>query len=214
MRLRHKPWLKEKIKEFYDNLLVEEATSYKGKWRTIFNNDNPLKVEVGTGKGNFITTLADLHPDTNYIGCEMQEAVIYYAVKKAYDKELTNMLFLNRDMNFITDFFAPGEIDTIYLNFSDPWPKVRHAKRRLTHRNFLDKYRQVLKPEGTIQFKTDNKDLFEFSVEEFQEAGWKLLHVTRDLHNSEKAEGNVMTEYEAKFSKKGISICFLEAKMM
>ena len=214
MRLRHKPWLKERIKEFHDKLLIEDATSYKGKWRGKFNNNNPLKVEVGTGKGNFITTLADLNPETNYIGCEMQEAIIYYAVKKAYEKELKNMLFLNRDMNFITDFFAPDEIDTIYLNFSDPWPKVRHAKRRLTHRNFLNKYRQVLKPEGTIQFKTDNKDLFEFSVEEFQEAGWNLLYVTRDLHNTEKAKGNVMTEYEAKFSKKGVPICFLEAKML
>lgn len=213
MRLRRKPWIEEAIKDYEGLLYLEEPTALKGKWKDIFDRpEQPLRVEFGTGKGQFISRMADLHRDINYIGMEVQEGVIYYAAKKtaAIDPPLDNVHLILGDVNHIEDIFAPGEVDMIYLNFSDPWPKKRHMKRRLTYRRFLEKYAMILRPGGQIHFKTDNKDLFDFSIEEFKEMGWALSEVTYDLHQNPVPE-EVETEYEEKFSRKGNLVCRLVA---
>lgn len=157
--------------------------------------------------------MADIHRDVNYIGMEVQEGVIYYAAKKVAEKEppLDNVRLILGDVSEILDIFAPGEVEVIYLNFSDPWPKKRQAKRRLTYRDFLKRYALILKEDGEIRFKTDNKDLFDFSIEEFTEMGWKLSDVTYDLHQA-PVPGDVETEYEEKFSRKGNPVCRLVAR--
>ena len=202
MRLRNIKGAKEEIA--VSEFVTQNPKEKKGNWKEFFGNNAPLHVEVGMGKGKFITTLAELHPDVNYIGVERYDSVLIRAVEKMKVREaLTNLTFLSVDAAVLPEVFAEGEVDRIYLNFSDPWPKDRHAKRRLTSREFLARYEQFLKPEGEICFKTDNRDLFDFSVEEAKEAGWELTEVTYDLHHSPYAEGNVMTEYEEKFSALG-----------
>lgn len=212
MRLKKVKGAFEKCAE--SEFIVHNAKENKGKWNEIFGNNNPLHVEIGMGKGRFITTLSKRNPDINYLGIERFESVLVRAVeKREADEERTpNLNFLCEDAEEILDLFDENEISRIYLNFSDPWPKARHAKRRLTSRQYLVKYDKVLKADGEVIFKTDNKDLFDFSVEEMKEAGWNLVFVTYDLHNSELAEGNVMTEYEEKFSALGNKICCLIAK--
>ena len=170
----------------------------------MFGRQAPLHVELGTGKGDFISQLAEREPDVNFIGIEAQQDVLYAAAKKVAEKELRNVRLLVFDINGIERIFAPGEVDLIYINFCDPWPPKRHAKRRLTHRNFLLLYRQVLKEAGQIHFKTDNAPLFEFSVLEFPAAGYRLEEVTRDLHG-EGVQG-IMTDYEEKFHNLGTKI--------
>lgn len=156
------------------------------------------------GKGKFITALSMLNPDINYIGIEKYSSVLYRALEKMDGLKLTNLYFIRMDAEDICDVFERNEISKIYLNFSDPWPKDRHAKRRLTSKNFFERYDKILIPEGKVEFKTDNNDLFEFSLEQIPEAGWNLAAVTRDLHNDEAMNiGNVMTEYEEKFSSAG-----------
>ena len=213
MRLRKKPRIEEKIREF-SHLLVDEPALWKGKWRQLFQNDNPLHVEVGTGKGRFLTTLAQYNPGINYIGVEYMQDVIYYAARKADEKELQNLKLLCFDVNNIREIFQPGEVRRLYINFCDPWPKNRHAKRRLTHHNFLAHYRRILVPGGEIHFKTDNEQLFAFSLNEFAaERAFQLQTITLDLHNSGYV-GNVMTEYEVKFSLQGMKIFRCEAKLL
>lgn len=163
------------------------------------------------GKGQFITSLAALHPEINYIGIEKYSSVLIRAIEKQEELQLPNLKFLRFDAEYLPDIFAPGEIAHIYLNFSDPWPKDRHAKRRLTSSRFLGLYDQILADGGIVEFKTDNQPLFDFSLESVKESGWTLLMQTRDLHHSEFANGNVMTEYEAKFSAIGNPIYKLEA---
>ena len=163
-------------------------------------------MEIGTGKGRFLTTLATNNPDINYIGIEKFSSVLIRALEKQEELKLPNLIFIRMDAESVTDIFAEGEIDKIYLNFSDPWPKDRHAKRRLTSRQFLARYDQFLKKDGVIEFKTDNRALFDFSVEETKEAGWNMKKITYDLHNSDMNEGNVMTEYEIRFSSEGVPI--------
>lgn len=214
MRLRRKPWIEEAIKNYTSILFLEEPTDMKGKWRDQFPHPSqPLHVEFGTGKGQFISGMASIHPDVNYIGMEVQEGVIYYAAQKTAEKDppLTNVRLILGDVSEILNIFDEGEVDVIYLNFSDPWPKKRHAKRRLTYRDFLKRYATILKEGGEIRFKTDNKDLFDFSIEEFQAMGWTLSDVTYDLHAA-PVEGDVQTEYEEKFSRKGNLICRLVAR--
>lgn len=214
MRLRRKPWIDEAIKNFPDILFLEEPTDKKGQWREEYPHpEHPLHLEFGTGKGQFISGMAALHPDVNYLGMEVQEGVIYYAAKKTAEKDppLTNVRLILGDVSEILNIFAPGEADVIYLNFSDPWPKARHAKRRLTYREFLKRYQVILKKGGEIRFKTDNKDLFDFSIEEFTAMGWALSDVTYDLH-ANPVEGDVQTEYEEKFSGKGNKVCRLVAR--
>lgn len=204
MRLRNVKGSREAIvSSEYVIHTEEEYQSRKGHWREVFGNDNPIHIEVGMGKGKFIMELAAKHPDINYIGIEKYSSVLIRALEKREQLEQDNLLFIRMEAEYLPDVFAPGEVQRIYLNFSDPWPKDRHAKRRLTSRQFLNRYDQFLAPEGQVIFKTDNRDLFEFSLEEVKEAGWNLENHTFDLHNSPYVEGNVMTEYEEKFVAEG-----------
>lgn len=183
-------------------------TECPGKWKEIFGNDSPVYIEIGMGKGKFIHTMAKEHPDINYVGIEKYSSVLLRAVQKMSQEELPNLKFLRMDAENITGVFGAGEVDRIYLNFSDPWPKDRHAKRRLPSREFLARYDTILKKGGRLEFKTDNRALFDFALEELEPAGWKAEVVTYDLHSDEKLiQGNVMTEYEERFSAQGNPIC-------
>lgn len=201
MRLRNIRGSREMVAE--NVYVVHEPEQYKGKWNTLFGNDNPIHVEIGMGKGKFIMQLAENNPKINYIGIEKYSSVLYRALEKIQEKELTNLYFLRFDAEYLNDIFGKDDISRIYLNFSDPWPKDRHAKRRLTSKEFMKRYDGCLKRDGEVIFKTDNRDLFDFSLTEIKEAGWELKGVTYDLHHSEYLEGNVMTEYEEKFVEKG-----------
>ena len=210
--------------------VVKDETEYRGRWREIFGNPRPIHIEIGMGKGQFLLTLAAKNPDINYIGIERYSSVLLRAVERfqseggsakipaqgklpdnhapADKPGISNIRFICMDARNVPDVFAPGEIDRIYLNFSDPWPKDRHAKRRLPSREFLERYRRILKEGGRLEFKTDNRELFDFAVEELAPAGWVAEEITYDLHGDDRLmEGNVMTEYEEKFSAMGNSIC-------
>ena len=202
MRLRNVPGAREAIA---DNVMaINEPTVLKGKWNEEFGNDNPIRIEIGMGKGKFITTLAQENPDINYVGIEKYSSVLIRAIERCQDIEVPNLRFIRMDAEYICDVFEKEEVDRIYLNFSDPWPKDRHAKRRLTSKQFFDRYNDILKKDGLVEFKTDNDLLFQFSLEQVPEAGWNLVEQTWDLHNDEKlVKGNVMTEYEEKFSSMG-----------
>ena len=209
MRLRNVPGARETIIE--NQFSIQQPEQMKGKWAKIFQNDHPIHIEVGMGKGQFIIEMARRNPEVNYIGIEKYSSVLVRAVEKLEDFEQDNLRLIRMDAENIEEVFDKDEVDRIYLNFSDPWPKDRHAKRRLTSTRFLERYDNILTPEGRVMFKTDNKDLFDFSLEQVEEAGWILENHTYDLHHSEYNEGNVMTEYEEKFSAKGNPICRLVA---
>ena len=209
MRLRNVPGARETIIE--NQFSIQEPEQKKGKWAEVFGNDHPIHIEVGMGKGQFIIEMARRNPEVNYIGIEKYSSVLVRAVEKLEDFEQDNLRLIRMDAENIEEVFDKDEVDRIYLNFSDPWPKDRHAKRRLTSTRFLERYNNILTPEGRVMFKTDNKDLFDFSLEQVEEAGWILENHTYDLHHSEYNEGNVMTEYEEKFSAKGNTICRLVA---
>ena len=209
MRLRNVPGARETIIE--NQFSVQQPEQMKGKWAEVFQNDHPIHIEVGMGKGQFIIEMAIRNPELNYIGIEKYSSVLVRAVEKLEDFEQDNLRLIRMDAENIEEVFDKDEVDRIYLNFSDPWPKDRHAKRRLTSTRFLERYNNILTPEGRVMFKTDNKDLFDFSLEQVEEAGWILENHTYDLHHSEYNEGNVMTEYEEKFSAKGNTICRLVA---
>lgn len=209
MRLRNVPGSRDMIAE--SRFTIKNETEYKGKWSRVFGNDNPVHIEIGMGKGQFIMTLAEENPDINYIGIEKYSSVLVRAIEKQEEKDLPNLFFIRMDAENISDVFAAGEVQRIYLNFSDPWPKDRHAKRRLTSLQFLERYEKILDREGHVIFKTDNKDLFDFSLEQVREAPhWTLLNYTYDLHHSEYVVGNIMTEYETRFVEKGNAICRME----
>ncbi len=201
MRLRNVRGSREAIAD--SEFTVNEPEKQRGKWRELFGNDNPIYIEVGMGKGKFITTLAQNNPEINYIGIEKYSSVLIRAVEKRRELEIDNLLFIRMDAEDICDVFSEGEVDRIYLNFSDPWPKDRHAKRRLTSRQFMSRYNEILKKDGQVEFKTDNRPLFDFSMEEIPQAGWQITASSYDLHHSDMAQGNVMTEYEEKFSAMG-----------
>ena len=202
MRLKNVPGAREAIAS--SDLVIKDAENLKGKWREYWGNDKEIHIEVGMGKGKFMMGMAKAHPNVNYIGIEMYSSVLYRAVQKLELEPLDNLKYLLLDAKDISNVFDKGEVDRIYLNFSDPWPKDRHAKRRLPSRQFLTRFDQILKEGGVIEFKTDNKDLFAFAEEEVEPAGWKILEITYDLHNDKKmVEGNIMTEYEEKFSSMG-----------
>ena len=209
MRLRNVPGARETIIE--NQFSIQEPEQKKGKWAEVFGNDHPIHIEVGMGKGQFIIEMAKRNPEINYIGIEKYSSVLVRAVEKLEDFEQNNLRLIRMDAENIEEVFDKDEVDRIYLNFSDPWPKDRHAKRRLTSTRFLERYNNILTPEGRVMLKTDNKDLFDFSLEQVEEAGWILENHTYDLHHSEYNEGNVMTEYEEKFSAKGNPICRLVA---
>lgn len=211
MRLRNIPGAQDAILE--SAYVVQEPEKHKGSWGDVFEKKQPLHIEVGMGKGRFLMDLARLHPEINYVGIEMYDSVLLRGLQKRAELEqegitYPNLYFMRVDARLLPEIFAKGEVDKIYLNFSDPWPKARHAKRRLTSRQFLTRYDQILVPEGKVEFKTDNRELFEFSLEEVKDAGWNLDAFTFDLHHdAQMSKGNVMTEYEEKFSSMGNPIC-------
>lgn len=209
MRLRNIPGAREEM--LVNPFIVQDSERLRGCWRAEFGNQNPLRIEIGMGKGQFLLTLAQQNPDVNYVGIEKYSSVLIRALARQEELKLQNLRLIRYDAETIDEVFADGEVDRIYLNFSDPWPKDRHAKRRLTSDRFLARYARILAPEGRVEFKTDNVDLFDFSLESAESCGWTLSEVTRDLHNSPAAEGNVMTEYEERFSALGNPICRLVA---
>ncbi|MGN7388359.1 tRNA (guanosine(46)-N7)-methyltransferase TrmB [Sporosarcina sp. SAFN-015] len=210
MRLRNKPWAKDFMAEHPD-VLIHEEEGTTIDWKSVFGNENPIHVEVGTGKGQFIIGMALANPDVNYIGIEHFDNVIVSALEKVIEAEKpSNLRLLRGNGANLEGLFQAGELDRIYLNFSDPWPKSRHAKRRLTHESFLARYEKALKNRGEIHFKTDNRKLFEYSLVSMSAYGMILQDVSLDLH-AEMPEDNIMTEYEEKFSAKGQPIYRLEA---
>lgn len=217
MRQRRLKDLDER-KQKLDKWFVKEPERFKGKWRNCFKENGcsenaPLYIEIGCGKGKFIADNAAANPDKNYIAIEAQESVIVKAMDKAEKLGLSNVMFLSLQLKDIRDFFSDGEVDGIFLNFSDPWPKARHAKRRLTHRDFLKRYRQIIKDGGFIKFKTDNDDLFDFTLEEIAYLRYEIDELTRDLHRSKFAQGNITTEYEEKFAGRGKNINYVKIKL-
>lgn len=194
--------------------LIELPGNQKGKWNEVFKNNKEICVEFGCGKGKFILTLAEQNPDKNYIGIEGRGSIILRALEKASQKELKNLVFINEYVKDAAEFFAESELSVIYLNFSDPWPKDRHAKRRLTHSRYLQGYQKILKKDHCIEFKTDNDDLFAFALNEFQENGMKIMESTEDLHHTELPAKYITTEYEDKFHAAGkkINYCKVQAK--
>lgn len=224
MRLRNIPRAEGAVAA--SPFVINDPLTRRGQWQTMFGNDRPLHVEVGMGKGRFLMDMARENPEINYVGMERYTSVLLRAVEKAekagkeedtgekQSRETPgekaaagNFRFVCEDAAKLPEMFATGEVERIYLNFSDPWPKERHAKRRLTSTRFLERYDQILAADGTIEFKTDNQELFTFSLESAREAGWEILAWTRDLHHDPMGEGNIMTEYEEKFSSKGNPIC-------
>ena len=211
MRLRHIPGAEEQIAE--SPYVIQTPQANKGRWAEAFGSGSPIQIEVGMGKGKFLMELAAANPNINYVGIEMYSSVLLKAIQKRKDMELPNLWFLRVDARNLADIFGPGEVEKIYLNFSDPWPKDRHAKRRLPSKEFLARYDRILKKDGILEFKTDNRALFEFALEELPEAVWKADFVTYELHREgEKMKSNIMTEYEEKFSLNGNPIYKYEIK--
>lgn len=208
MRLRKVKNVEEKIKEF-DGLIISEPEKHKGNWNKLFGNDNPIHLEIGMGKGKFIIEKAKREPNVNFIGCELVQSIIYKAAKSV--KDVPNLLMINYDALKLGEVFDKGEIGKIYLNFSDPWPKSRHEKRRLTSDSFLNVYREIKASDGVIEFKTDNRGLFEYSVMSLNNNGFEFLDISFDLHNDGR-ENIVTTEYEDRFSAKGNVIYFIKVK--
>jgi tRNA (guanine-N7-)-methyltransferase len=210
MRLRHKPWAKEKIEQ-YPQYVVANPENFKGKWHEPFRTDQPLHIEVGTGKGQFITGMAKANPGINYIGIELFDSVIVAALDRLIEEDLPNLKLLNVNASDLDKYFTKNDVERVYLNFSDPWPKSRHDKRRLTYKDFLKLYEDILVDGGEIHFKTDNQGLFEYSLMSFSAYGLLLKYVSLDFHKSDY-EGNIMTEYEQKFSEQGNRIYRCEVK--
>ena len=209
MRVKHVPGSEEKVA--VSEYTASDPAGLRGHWAEQFPGCSDIFVEIGCGKGRFLAEMAQLHPGSAFIGLERISSVLVKAVEKQEALQLPNLMLVLYNANDLLDVFAEGEVDGIFLNFSDPWPKNRHEKRRLTAPGFLASYRQVLKPGGCVTFKTDNEDLFSWSRATFEQCGWDLLAVSEDLHHSEFAEGNVMTEYEEKFSSAGKKIFMLKA---
>ena len=206
MRLRNISGSREMIAD--SKYVIQDAENQKGKIKTYFEKEQPIRIEIGMGKGRFIMQMAEENPEINFIGIEKYSSVLLRAIQKMEQNELPNLRFIRMDAEDITEVFEKGEVDRIFLNFSDPWPKDRHAKRRLPSKEFLKRYDEILKKDGVIEFKTDNRDLFDFAVEQLEPAGWKAEVITYDLHHDPVlCEGNIMTEYEEKFSSMGNPIC-------
>lgn len=212
MRVRHKPWADDYIKE-HSNIVVSNPSQYKGEWSKVFPREAPIHVEIGSGKGQFIAGMGEQNPDINFIGVELVKSVIVTTIDKVKETEKDNIKLLNENAENLDEIFASGEVDTIYLNFSDPWPKNRHEKRRLTYKSFLEKYQKILNENGKIILKTDNRGLFEYSIASFSQFGLIIEEVSLDLHSLNDPT-NVQTEYEEKFSKRGQPIyrCIVQMK--
>lgn len=211
MRLRRKPWIDKALTEVLESYLyMENLERFRGHWQERFSGKE-ICLEIGCGKGRFISGMGALHPEKVFIGIETARDVAFFAARKAKEAELDNVCILYANAEHVREWFADGEISTLYLNFSDPWPKARHAKRRLTHRNFLALYEKLLAPGGHLRFKTDNRALFDFSIEEFKAYGLDILALSYDLHHSDYVN-EVQTEYEERFSSAGTPINFCEAQ--
>ncbi|NLX64877.1 MAG: tRNA (guanosine(46)-N7)-methyltransferase TrmB [Clostridiaceae bacterium] len=204
MRLRNVPNAYEKLKACSN--FVPEPRDYKGKWKKYFDNDNPVHIEIGPGKGEFIVQLSQQNPHINYIAIEKSPAVLVKIIRKIPDEGIHNLAITVFDAGNLEEIFESGEVEKLYLNFSDPWPKKKHAKRRLTSPKFLKIYKNILKPGSIIEFKTDNRPMFDYSIETFKEEGYNLIKITYDLYNSDLLEGNIPTEYEKKFHSLGTPI--------
>lgn len=204
MRLRNVPNAYDKLNECIN--YVQDPRLFKGRWNEYFKNSNPIYMEIGSGKGQFIIRLASENPDINYIAIEKYPAVLIQLIKKIPEQGIKNLAVISFDAEKLEEIFESGEIAKLYLNFSDPWPKKRHAKRRLTSPEFLKLYKKILKPGSVIEFKTDNRALFDYSLEEFKASGYNLIKATFDLYNSDFLEGNIPTEYETKFHSLGTPI--------
>lgn len=204
MRLRNNPKAYDIMNENKEFVVIE-PTEFKNNWKSIFGNDNPIYIEIGMGKGDFIYENARRNPNINYIGIEKFPSVLAAAINKINSQveKVSNLRLMRYDAIELNDVFGENEVDKIFLNFSDPWPKSRHAKRRLTSSKFLDVYHKILKNQGTIEFKTDNRGLFEYSIISFNQYPLDLEYISLDLHNSDENEENIMTEYERKFCTKG-----------
>lgn len=209
MRQRNIKNLEEKL-ELNSGFLIDNPKKIKGKWAEVFGNDNPIYLEIGCGKGKFIMSHAEAEADKNFVAVEGQSNVVLRALEKAEEKQLQNVRIFIDYVNDLKDYFDEGELAGIYLNFSDPWPKARHAKRRLTYHKRLLNYKEVIGKDGAIEFKTDNDGLFEFSIEEIAEAGLEILEETRDLHKSTFDSKNFTTEYEDRFSGAGKNINYVK----
>ncbi len=201
MRTRHKPWADDYLKENKHIVELEPVSKHK-RWKDNFSEAQPIHLEIGTGKGQFICGMAKQYPNVNFVGIEVVKSIIVSAVQKVKDEDVNNVKLINEDAKDLREMFSENEIDHIYLNFSDPWPKNRHEKRRLTYSTFLEQYKTILKEKGKVTLKTDNQSLFEYSLVSFSNFGMVLEEVTLDLHEIEDST-NVMTEYEEKFSAKG-----------
>ncbi len=211
MRQRKIKDIDNKLADFRD-LIVENPAAYKGRWKEVFGNGQPVYLEIGCGKGQFITGQAARFPGRNFVAVEGHTSVVLRALQKTEAKQIANIRFVLEYVRDIRDFFDDGELEGLYLNFSDPWPKDRHAKRRLTHGNRLLQYRQIVAPGGFIQFKTDNEELFDFTLEQIEETGLAICEMSRDLHNSQYAEENITTEYEDKFAMAGKNINYVKIR--
>ncbi|WP_127850149.1 tRNA (guanosine(46)-N7)-methyltransferase TrmB [Lacticaseibacillus hulanensis] len=211
MRLRNKSWAKPLI-EAHPDMITVTPLGMQGKWQERFAQNQPLMLEVGSGKGKFITEMAAAHPELNFIALELQEVAIAYVLRKQVELELPNLQLILGDGANLTEYFAPAEVTGVYLNFSDPWPKTRHEKRRLTYKSFLDQYKAIMHKDGVLQFKTDNQGLFEYSLVSMNNYGMKFDMVSLDLHNDARVVDNIETEYEHKFSSRGGRIYQLVAR--
>jgi len=213
MRLRNKPWAEELIAA-HPEIVIANPEEHKGKWHEVFGNNNPLHIEVGTGKGQFVTGMAQANPTINYMGIELYDSVIVCALENILKVgPIPNLRLLKVNGADLYKFFQKNDVNRVFLNFSDPWPKTRHAKRRLSHENFLKLYESILIDNGEIHFKTDNRGLFEFSLMSMSQYGMLLKDVSLDLH-ANMPEDNIMTEYEEKFSAKGQPIYRLESQFI
>lgn len=210
MRLRKKWWARPELEE--SNLFIPDAKVMKGKWNEEFKNNNDIYLELGCGRGGFISQAALKYPNKNFVAVDLKDEVLIYALKKIQDEELENVRLTAMNIMGISEVFEKGEVKRIFINFCNPWPKERHKKRRLTHTKFLEYYKQFIEKKTEIWFKTDDDELFEESLEYFKDSGFSLKYVTRDLH-SEQFEENIVTEYESKFVSQGIKIKFLIAEL-
>ena len=210
MRVKHKKWALP-LMEAHPEMMTMDPASFKGRWQERFAKPQPLQVEVGMGKGQFIIGMAKAHPEINFIGLEIESTVAAIALKNALPEQLPNLTLVRGDGAGLDTYFEDGSIDRLYLNFSDPWPKTRHEKRRLTYKTFLANYQQVVKPGGGLEFKTDNQGLFEYSLTSLNNFGMIFDGVWLNLHESPENEGNVETEYEQRFASLGQPIYKLKA---
>ncbi|MEK1321761.1 MAG: tRNA (guanosine(46)-N7)-methyltransferase TrmB [Limosilactobacillus fermentum] len=210
MRVKHKKWAVP-LMEAHPEMMTMDPASFKGRWQERFAKPQPLQVEVGMGKGQFIIGMAKAHPEINFIGLEIESTVAAIALKNALPEQLPNLTLVRGDGAGLDTYFEDGSIDRLYLNFSDPWPKTRHEKRRLTYKTFLANYQQVVKPGGGLEFKTDNQGLFEYSLTSLNNFGMIFDGVWLNLHESPENEGNVETEYEKRFASLGQPIYKLKA---